>query len=118
MIYFCFELILDVFIQEFYNYNMFDDERSFFIDFVFTDDVVESLGRGNIEIWMPFVDAKFNSIVKVIKNLDSNMRFKVLGATAIKTRKFILDINKSVRDNYMYGEDAILKALVKVFMGA
>lgn len=96
---------------------MFEEERSFFINFVFTEEVVESLGSRWMEIWMPFVDMKFNSLIKVVKNLDYDTKFKVLGAGAMKTRKFILQVNKSVRDNYAYGEDAILKALVKVFVG-
>lgn len=96
---------------------MFDDEKSFFVNFIFTDEVVEKLGSRAIEIWMPFVDMKFSSLIKVIKNLDSDTRLKVLGATAMKTKRFILDISRSIKDNYVYGEDAILRALVKVFMG-
>ncbi|MFN4245086.1 MAG: hypothetical protein ACK4F9_02925 [Brevinematia bacterium] len=92
-----------------------DDEiKNYIIEFIFNDRVLDSIGRENVGMWMPFVESKINNIVNVTKNLDVNVRSKVLGVVATKIQKLILGINDAVRSNYAKGEDEILRSIINL----
>ncbi len=94
---------------------MLDDEiRDYITNIVFDDNVLNSIGRDNVGMWMPLVKSKVDSLVSVTKNLDDSTRFKVLGVVAVKLRRLVLGINNAVRLNYSKGENAILKAIIEL----
>ncbi|MGC8766163.1 MAG: hypothetical protein ACP5PT_04880 [Brevinematia bacterium] len=70
----------------------------------------------DFDLWLPLLKYKLSKVIEVTKNLDHSNRSKAINIVIYKTRKFILELERAVRDNYYQGENDIIKAIVKVLI--
>ncbi|MEN2998869.1 MAG: hypothetical protein ABDH28_07550 [Brevinematia bacterium] len=95
---------------------MDEEIKKHIIDIIFNERTLSAIGKDKAEMWLPFVEYKLDNISKVTKNLDTRAMSKVVSITALKIQKLIIGINDAVRKNYKNGEDAVIKAIIDVFI--
>jgi len=93
-----------------------DKLKEYIINVILEDDMLaELIGKDRIVLWKDFFDYKVGKIVETLGNMEGDVLDKVISSWLIRIRKFVVEVDRAVRDNYSLGENAVLKALIKVF---